>query len=66
MGIAVQPLTAAMAEHTAELRARHKQLRLADAMVLACALGTEAELLTYDERLARLAPSRQPAARLAS
>jgi predicted nucleic acid-binding protein len=55
MGIAVEPLTASMAEHAAKLRAQHKQLRLPDAMVLACAQVTGADLLTYDERLARLA-----------
>ncbi len=55
MGIVVQPLTAAMAERAAELRAKHERLRLPDAMVLACAQVTDADLLTYDQRLARLA-----------
>ncbi len=53
MGIAVEPLTAPMAEHAAELRAKDSQLRLPDAMVLACAQVTGAALLTYDARLAR-------------
>jgi predicted nucleic acid-binding protein len=39
----------------AELRARHRALRLPDALVLATALAREAKLLTFDTRLARLA-----------
>jgi len=55
MGICVAPLTAAMAERAAELRAEHGHLRLPDAMVLACSRDTGGRLLTYDDRLARLA-----------
>jgi predicted nucleic acid-binding protein len=39
----------------AELRVRHRTLRLPDALVLATAQACEAELLTFDDRLARLA-----------
>jgi len=38
-----------------ELRAEHRSLRLGDALVLASARVHEAELLTFDERLSRLA-----------
>lgn len=55
MGIAVTPLTATIAEHAAELRARHDRLRLPDAIVLATARDLSAALLTYDDRLARVA-----------
>jgi predicted nucleic acid-binding protein len=55
MGVVVEPLTAAMAERAAELRAKHEHLRLPDAMALACAQVTGADLLSYDQRLARLA-----------
>jgi predicted nucleic acid-binding protein len=54
MGISVAPLTVPMAEQAAELCADHKQLRLPDAMVLACTRDMDGELLTYDQRLARL------------
>lgn len=57
MGIAVAPLTAAIAECAAELRARHEPLRLPDAIVLASARELDGELLSYDERLARLGRS---------
>lgn len=52
MGIQIAPLTAAMAERAAELRAGRKHLRLPDAMVVACAREIGGELLTYDDRLA--------------
>lgn len=55
MGIAVTPLTPTIAEHSAELRARHGRLRLPDAIVLATARDLGAALLTYDDRLARVA-----------
>jgi predicted nucleic acid-binding protein len=54
MGLTVAPLTAAMAEHAAELRARHRQLRLPDAIVLACAHEVGGRLISYDAGLARL------------
>ncbi len=55
MGIAVAPLTAAMAERAAKLRADHNSLRLPDAIVVACSYELSAQLLTYDARLSRLA-----------
>ena len=55
MGITVVPLTALIAEHAAELRARHDSLRLPDALVLATAQQHNGSLITYDERLARTA-----------
>ncbi len=55
MGIKVTPLTAAIAEHAAELRARHKRLRLPDAIVLATARELAGDLLSYDHRLTQLA-----------
>lgn len=57
MGIVVAPLTAAIGERAAQLRASHERLRLPDAMVLATARMIGAELLTYDDRLARVADS---------
>lgn len=54
MGIVVTPLTAAIAERAAELRARHRHLRLPDAIVLASAHELEGELLSYDHRLAQI------------
>jgi len=55
MGIEVVTLNATTAERAAELRARHRGLRLPDAMVLATARRLEGDLLTYDDRLARAA-----------
>ena len=63
MGITVAPLTATMAEGAALLRARHKQLRLPDALVLACADELAGELLSYDDRLRHVAgagPKQRP------
>jgi predicted nucleic acid-binding protein len=58
MGIDVAPLTSAMAEHAAKLRAQHDSLRLPDAIVLATADELDGEILSYDERLSRLARKR--------
>lgn len=55
MGITVAVLTAPMAERAAQLRARHRTLRLPDAMVLACARELDGELYSHDHRLKRLA-----------
>jgi predicted nucleic acid-binding protein len=55
MGIAVAPLTAAIGETAAQLRATHERLRLRGAIVLATARVLGAELLTYDDRLAGVA-----------
>jgi len=63
MGITIAPLTATMGEGAAVLRARHKQLRLPDALVLACAEELAGELLSYDDRLRHAAeaePRQQP------
>lgn len=38
----------------ADLRARHQHLRLPDAVVLATAARSGRDLLTYDDRLAKL------------
>jgi predicted nucleic acid-binding protein len=54
MGIAIAPLTETVAERAAAVRARHKHLRLPDAIVLACAEALEGELLSYDDRLAQV------------
>lgn len=59
MGITVVPLTAPIAERAAELRARHNSLRLPDALVLATARRHDGVLLTYDQRLARVARDRR-------
>lgn len=55
MGITVEPLEGDTAARAAELRARHRHLRLPDAMVLAAATPAGRDLLTYDTRLAKLA-----------
>jgi predicted nucleic acid-binding protein len=43
-----------VARLAAQLRARHRSLRLPDALSLATALAADAELLTLDHRLARI------------
>jgi predicted nucleic acid-binding protein len=58
MGIVVAPLNAAIGEHAAQLRAAHERLRLPDAIVLATAHVLGSQLLTYDDRLARVADNR--------
>ena len=55
MGISVVPLTAAITERAAGLRARHDTLRLPDVLVLAAAHDQHSELLSYDDRLAQIA-----------
>jgi predicted nucleic acid-binding protein len=55
MGIKVTPLTEAIAEHAAELRAHHERLRLPDAIVLATARELGGDLLSYDRRLIQVA-----------
>jgi len=64
MGITVTPMSAAIAERAAALRASHTALRLPDAIVLATALELDGELMTYDQRLEQhaLAQEDQPAA----
>ncbi len=58
MGISVEPLTAAIAETAAVLRAEHERLRLPDAIVLATAQHLHATLLTYDDQLSRIAKAK--------
>ena len=53
-GIEVIALDRPTARRAAELRARHRSLRLPDALTLATALEHEAELLTFDRKLRRL------------
>jgi predicted nucleic acid-binding protein len=55
MGITIAPLTDAIAERAAQRRATHAVLRLPDALVLATADHLGGQLLTYDQRLARVA-----------
>jgi predicted nucleic acid-binding protein len=49
-----------VARLAAQLRARHRSLRLPDALALAVALGSDAELLSLDQRLRRIAAREQP------
>lgn len=49
------PLSATIAERAAILRASQLSLRLPDAIVLATAQVLDGELLTYDEKLERVA-----------
>jgi predicted nucleic acid-binding protein len=53
--IEIVPVDRELALAAAELRAAHRWLRLPDAFVVAAARAREAELLTFDARLARLA-----------
>ena len=55
--IAVLPVDRDLARQAAILRARHPQLRLPDALVLATAYDQGAVLLTFDRQLTKLAPS---------
>ncbi|MET0559182.1 MAG: PIN domain-containing protein [Solirubrobacterales bacterium] len=53
--IEIVPVDRRLALAAAELRAAHRWLRLPDALVVAAAQARQAELLTFDARLARLA-----------
>lgn len=55
MGIGITPMTAEIAELAAELRAKHDRLRLPDAIVIATARRIAAQLLSYDDRLLKVA-----------
>jgi predicted nucleic acid-binding protein len=55
MGITVVAMSQQIAERAAEIRAQHQRLRLPDAIVLATARDLGAELLTYDDRLDKVA-----------
>jgi predicted nucleic acid-binding protein len=50
----------ALARRAAQLRARHTALRLPDALALATALAADAELLTLDRGLQRVADRERP------
>lgn len=54
-GIEIVDLDRRGAGLAAELRARHRSLRLGDALVLATAQMLDADLLTFDKSLGRLA-----------
>ncbi len=58
MGITVTPMSGAIAERAAVLRAKPGKLRLPDAIVLATALELDGELLSYDAQLAKQATRR--------
>jgi predicted nucleic acid-binding protein len=52
----------AIARQAAQLRARHRSLRLPDALSLACACASGAELLTLDQSLRKIAGREGPSA----
>lgn len=52
-----------LARRAAHLRARHRSLRLGDALSLAVALAHGAQLLTFDRRLRRVAERERAAER---
>ncbi|MGN6188658.1 MAG: type II toxin-antitoxin system VapC family toxin [Conexibacter sp.] len=54
-GIEVVPIDRAVAAEAARLRGRHRALRLPDALSLAVARQADAQLRTFDRRLARIA-----------
>jgi predicted nucleic acid-binding protein len=55
IGASVVAVDRDVARRAAELRARHRSLRLPDALSLASALASDADLLTLDQRLRRVA-----------
>ena len=55
MGITVVAMSQPIAERAAEIRAQHERLRLLDGIVLATARELGADLLTYDDRLDKVA-----------
>jgi predicted nucleic acid-binding protein len=60
IGATVLAVDRPVARRAAQLRARHRSLRLPDALSLASALMSDAELLTFDERLRRIAGREAP------
>jgi predicted nucleic acid-binding protein len=60
MGITIAPLDQPTAELAAQLRAQHDALRLPDAIVLATATERRGRLLSYDDRLSKLAGTQRP------
>jgi predicted nucleic acid-binding protein len=55
IGATVLAVDRGVARRAAEVRARHRSLRLPDALSLATALASDADLLTLDQRLRRVA-----------
>lgn len=55
LGVDVVGIDREIAREAARLRVRHAKLRLPDAMALAVARHAQAELKTFDRRLARIA-----------
>ena len=55
IGAEIVPLDRQIARRAAQLRASHRSMRLPDALSLATALATDAELLTLDQRLRKIA-----------
>jgi predicted nucleic acid-binding protein len=60
IGATIVPVDRAVARRAAQLRAEHRSLRLRDALSLATALVNEAELLSLDNRLKRVAAQARP------
>lgn len=58
LAIEIVPIDRRLALEAARLRARHRTLRLPDALALAAARQERAELKTFDRRLARIAAAR--------
>jgi predicted nucleic acid-binding protein len=61
IGATVVPVDRELARLAASIRERHRSLRLPDALSLATALVAEAELVTFDQRLRRVARKEQQA-----
>lgn len=59
IGATVLAIDRELARRAAGLRARHRSLRLPDALSLATALMASAELVTLDQRLRRVARNEQ-------
>jgi predicted nucleic acid-binding protein len=59
IGATVLAVDRELARRAADLRARHRSLRLPDALSLATALMAGAELVTLDQRLGRVARSEE-------
>ena len=60
IGATVVAIDRAIARRAAQLRGRHRSLRLPDALSLAASLTSDAELVTLDRRLRRLAARETP------
>jgi predicted nucleic acid-binding protein len=59
IGASVLAIDRELARRAADLRARHRSLRLPDALSLATALMAGADLVTLDQRLRRVARSEE-------